>query len=92
MSAWWCCWQPDNDSNTLVRAVSSFLSVHSWKGLHLRQDRKCLVPVKVVSSSLSKVEKFTLVLKSFFAVEAEGKHFSDVVVEGVCGQGEDRPR
>ncbi len=75
MSAWWRCWQLDNGSNTLVRAVSGFLSVYSLKGLQLRWEHKCLEPVKVFSSSLSKVEKFTLVLESFLRQKQRGSTY-----------------
>jgi hypothetical protein len=53
----WRCWRPDDNGDTLVRADSSSLwLVHSWKGLPSRKERKCLIPEKAASSSMSKVE------------------------------------
>ncbi len=66
MNARWRCWRPDDGGDTLVRVDSSDLwSVQSWKRLASRREGKCFIPETAASSSLSKVEKFTSVLKSF---------------------------
>jgi hypothetical protein len=57
MNARWPCSGPDNGGDTLLRAkISNLWLVHSWKGLLLRWEQKCLIPETVASSSLSNVE------------------------------------